>query len=1201
MPQFLYQRPGVTTSVVYEDPGLLLAANEDVPILIGEGQETRKFNNVEIHRGSSNVADERRVGEDLSHLVDGTTRTFKTTYGPLVDGSGKGRMATNPADVEASTLDEYGNRVPLRVTYVDGAAREFMLETILPKKAVLQVNYFFKRTDTQVLNEDLTAQVPTFATWTGAGLVLTLSIPGSGGNQVGLALTLAASGAGIGDDRAVSGIGSNTLSIELRKVDNSIRTTADLVNLLSVGIPTSNGLLQVVSTPTPAIPAVAVASAKFTGGNGPSTNQTFKLAHAPIVDGSGGGVVTNLPSAVTATVNGNPVAVLAVDGLHGLVTLAQPVLVGQLPRASYYTNNYQDTFDVLPAENVETIVRAGFAPGREDFVSGIDYVLDQGNIHWGNTAIAKVGKATPGFQPFDGTSVTTTLADEKVYLRPCSGACNGLNTVFTLEDAPTDGAQIGRVTDSPAMLSLYVGRTPIEALEAGAKRVVSVVGNTKTVTLYEPPATGMNVYSISWRNTLSDHAFTLEVVDPGVTGQGTYRMRDELDRSIPGITPGNHVVTDAGFAQTGILWPHAMSDLRGVAGKTPAETVTLTFQDDGLGTQTQPPSQAVCDTAQAGLRFRATLTGVGPNSANVASPTAGKPSVSFVNGTACADNAAVTITGETIEVNIARDTNLSSGAAIRTLEEIVATFVATPITTTLCGRVVCELNPNTTVGTTPCVISAAKGFSGGADAVVTPYATRFLVSSSRTLAEANADGLGRTGGATTGVAGVGAIGYLGQTYLDTVTGFKCTIVDPAKALDYGYTTIPASYRFRPGDKLVFTVVPSATFTTSVIPSVALYGLRTKVTSTYGMKAGDTLVVNTYNQAGNEPKIGEFYYVDLLLGKSDSDYGVKLYTSLGEIITNYGEALPENRASLGAKLFFQNGGNLLGVMQVKREKGMATASDQAYMDAITALGNNLPGSSRKAAAITTMSTSSVVAQFLAKHLSIQAAPRNKGEARGFAGGPIHGAQEYFRALGRGLASERMCLVYPGGAILSVDINNVATEFAVDGSFVAAALMGLRYNPTNDAATSLTEQKLVGFSRLIKATPDPILDMLSGDGVCCIIEENKALIVRHYVSTSTDGVLRSEPTSVDAIDEARKAIRRDLKQFVAKKGVQGNLANTTIVLTARLKALVDAEILSAYGNISVTRDTANPMKVKVGASLRPMFSDLWFDVTFNVTIK
>ena len=121
------------------------------------------------------------------------------------------------------------------------------------------------------------------------------------------------------------------------------------------------------------------------------------------------------------------------------------------------------------------------------------------------------------------------------------------------------------------------------------------------------------------------------------------------------------------------------------------------------------------------------------------------------------------------------------------------------------------------------------------------------------MANSKADGFGITGGVN------GTIGYVGQTYIDGNPGLQFTIVDPAKAADYGWSILPTQYHFAPGDKLVFNIgTGAASFVTSSKPMNAIPGLRTQVTTTFGMNTGDNLVLTTFNKVGNEPAIGDYY-------------------------------------------------------------------------------------------------------------------------------------------------------------------------------------------------------------------------------------------------------------------------------------------------------------------------------------------------------
>ena len=1276
-----YTKPGVYTRETVEDPGIILFGDLRIPVFVGEGQETRSYKNIELHRGSSAVADDLVVKENISDQVTGLIREFVLGYGPVVKGDGTGTTTNTPTDITV-----LADGVPATVTSLNGATKTFQLHDIYALGTNLEVTYYFKRQDTLVENEDLAPQVPLFATWSAdANLALTLTTPGELGNAVSLALTSVAPAS---DALAVSGAGSNTIAIELLKSERTlstlgstawalsgstvtrttgswltdgclvgdavkfntalnitpagthalitnidvtgkimtvdatlvnetvatpaaddvyvyeVRTYGDINNILEVGIPTPSGYITLQTagslTAMATESVLAVASNLFRDGAGPNTNVSFKLSNVPVVDGTNGGVVTTNPEFVTVKINNVKTTVKAIDGLTGLVTLATPVLGGQTLTATYYTNTYQDTYDLLPAANVATLDLVGFGPDREDFINTVDYVLETpvgktARIQWGASSNTATGVWTAGYTPFDAAIITTTLVDERMYLQPVQGVVDGKNAIFTLLDVPTDGSGLSRPTNNPALVHVYVGLDPVSALAAGEVRVIQCFGESKTIKLYTPPAAGKLIFASYYRNTLNDHTYTLEVVNPGIVGQGTYKVTNELGDVLPVAKNGNAVVSEANFVTAGgIVWPASFSDLSTVPGKSPDETVTVTFMsgDDDF-VVSQATQGTLTSAVNAGLRFRSTTTGSAAGQSAV--------SIQFVGTTQKADNEAVDFVADAISIYITK-----SGGGTRSLADVIALFSApNPIPTrTATGVIICEPVSGSTVLTGNAVAGIAENFVNGVNAVTTPRSVHFNVTSSRTAGDALADGLGRTGGATTGATG--AIGYLGQTFADATTGVKFTIVDPnipVEALGvYGLTSLPSpSYHYRPGDTLTFTVSKALARVTSAVPTIDLAGLRTKVGTTYGMHIGDTAVVTSYNKAGSEPLVGDFYYISYTTYKTDDDFALKIYTNASDAYAQYGDPNPTNKLSLAARLFSQNGGEVFGCVQVRKDTGMEVAADASFNAAISALAAPLPGSDRKADMIVPLTTSPYVIQHLNRHLITQGSQRMSGEAIGIYGHDFYATPETMRGLARSLKAERLIGIAVPGAILEIDTNGKTAEFAVGGEFLAAAMTGLTLNPANDVATTLTKQSLVGFSRLIKRYDDPTMDLMAADGLTCLVERSGSFLIRHWVTTDNTSPLKREPTSRLIIDYVRKIVRRNLDQFIGRKLLQSAINSVTVVTTSTLKALTEQEIIEGFKNLQITRDEYDPTVLHVKFFVKPIFSLLWIDVSLTVTTK
>jgi hypothetical protein len=1199
-----YAPPGVYTNVVIANAGQPLFTNARIPVIIGEGQEYFQQNNVELFRGSSNVAQPQVVNENISNQITGITNEAHTTYFPVVvggnvTGPGSSAVTNNPAYLQVTD-----NGIPLTVISLDGTTGDFSTQELMTPGDNVEISYYFLRTDTFVPSEDVSDQVPSFAAGdvydtNGNYLPVSVSLPGVTGNSISISImddTLSSPpGTGVLDTQAISGAGTDSIALDIAKVGGGKRTLQDFYLLIQASIPTFDAGHLTAGQPVyagspPVLSPLYPAYYVLEGGLGPNTNTLFQVSKVPIVDGSGGGVVTTDPNDVTVIVNGSKVNVASVNGLMGQITVSSPVTFPSTVKISYYTNTYQNTYDIIPAQDVSSIVEVGLGPNRADFVQDTDYSLgtdSNGNsvINWGASTTTTVGvSGTGSTSPFGPLDINTFLLDEMVYLRLCSGDSSGSNLVFTLPDTPVDGTGYGIVTDDPTKIQVYVGFNPVEALESyepgTSERVIALTGATGQFTLYNAPMFGANVYATYWRNTLNDHSYTATVVTPGISGQGTYTMQDEVGRVLPVVSfdaTDSHVTQSGEFADTGIVWPQKHSDLYDAPGQVD-ETVTLTFVNDGYSHDLNPGAQAYLQTQ--GLLFFCTMPGAGGDAITIA-----------INNTGTYGPPVVTINA--IVFNGVTTTNQ------------IATLAGGGIHTTF-GTVLVEIITPGSVTT-----AAALHLAGGVDpANPEPYSLRYQVTSNNPH---GSGGLNVLDPATHEVTGSGGVfGYLDQTYVDGTTDLKFTIVSPQDALSYGYQNLPDPiYDFEPGDTLVFQVsseTPRYTGTTYFPDSLAQYnnyvaiaGLGTQVITTFGASAGDTAIIQTFNKSGNQPAIGEFYYITFQTAKQPSDMAITLYTTATAAYAAYGQPNTINRVSLGVQFLTQNGAQQFGVIQVPKQAGLNTASDASFKAAIQTLTVNLPGLNQKANVVVPLSVSTAVHQFLSRQLITQANVRNKGEAIGFVGYATNTTPVQMQNNAQSLANARMIAMGApaAGVLITNSLNGQQVEYAVDGSFIAAAMAGLNTNPANDVATTLTNQDLVGFSRLLVTYDDTTMNQMAANGLTCLTNNNGALNIRHYKSTDPSNPITSEPTCTTVTDYVCQQFRGDLKQFIGRKLVTGLTTDIQIVCNSRLTSLANNEIISGYTTPVVIPDPSDPTTVNVTVTFKPMFSLLYISVTFTVT--
>ena len=151
--------PGVYTRTLNEPPKATAAGDIRVPAIIGTASDTFPVSNYEMFRGSSSMADNPIVKEDVSSQFTGTERNFTVTYFPIVTGAGTGTATTNPKDVTV-----YIDSNPVPVASVNGVTGEIYLVNIVPMGSLVEASYYFKNTDTLHTAENLSNQADSIRT-----------------------------------------------------------------------------------------------------------------------------------------------------------------------------------------------------------------------------------------------------------------------------------------------------------------------------------------------------------------------------------------------------------------------------------------------------------------------------------------------------------------------------------------------------------------------------------------------------------------------------------------------------------------------------------------------------------------------------------------------------------------------------------------------------------------------------------------------------------------------------------------------------------------------------------------------------------------------------------------------------------------------------------------------------------------------------
>ncbi len=472
--------PGVIVKTVNDAAGASAAGDIRFPAFVGTSAEEVRVSAFEMVRGSSAISDNIVLEELVTGVAltgsdsgwvggaPGATNKFRVVHFPIVTGDGGGKVATLPG---SAIVQVNGQNVA--VNSVNGLTGEVTLFSLPKADDEVRVNYYFKRRDTYIQNEDLSVQA-------------------NGSNKIFK----------VDSHRIVKGDNSGNSA-----------TDVDIGNSVSILYDPTQG-----SNPGDEI-VITVPS--------------FKV----LVDG--------------VEIVGN---VTHLDGSNALFTLASAPGAGIKVTVTYFTNKWQDTFDILPAALVNRLVKVGLSQDTADYSIGTDCVLGTPNkIHWGTSYQENTGVFTAGSTPFV-TNVIASMTDTKVYGRvaaPASYPVDGLgnpivdadgnivnltgNKIFNLSSIPMTGGGTSVPTEDPADIIAYIGIDWTTAFAAGPKVVTKIRDNV--ITLAQSPSQSLleKVYVTYFENLIVDDVWTFTDNVPGALGVGKYSVTSQLHGNALGI------------------------------------------------------------------------------------------------------------------------------------------------------------------------------------------------------------------------------------------------------------------------------------------------------------------------------------------------------------------------------------------------------------------------------------------------------------------------------------------------------------------------------------------------------------------------------------------------------------------------------------------------------------------------------------------
>jgi hypothetical protein len=395
-----------------------------------------------------------------------------------------------------------------------------------------------------------------------------------------------------------------------------------------------------------------------------------------------------------------------------------------------------------------------------------------------------------------------------------------------------------------------------------------------------------------------------------------------------------------------------------------------------------------------------------------------------------------------------------------------------------------------------------------------------------------------------------------------------------------------------------TTAPGAvTIKTSAVNNTSLLIGNGTSDSILGFTAG------SFVQSPREPLAGVSYTVSYQYTKAASDYTPVFYFDMNDVITAYGaigstDSLQPNTLGniltipVAANLVFQQGASVICVIQCNPADGaFITQCRNGLTKLLGVEGINI---------VVPLSTDPMLFADVENHVNLASSITERKERTailGMAGSPSVASVV---SQAQALVDKRVVLAYPTAPTAILGTNPSAST--LDGSFLAAALGGIRTSVQFDVADPLTKKEVVGFQTIPNNNLRAENNQLASNGVCVITTSSS--IPRVYFGTTTDPsrVDTREYSVVEIIDYTAVSVRQLLEAiFVGQKILGGTPSQVRSTISAILTNLVNIQIITAFQNITAVVDSVDPTQIDVSFQISPVFPLNYILITFSLNTQ
>ncbi len=344
----------------------------------------------------------------------------------------------------------------------------------------------------------------------------------------------------------------------------------------------------------------------------------------------------------------------------------------------------------------------------------------------------------------------------------------------------------------------------------------------------------------------------------------------------------------------------------------------------------------------------------------------------------------------------------------------------------------------------------------------------------------------------------------------------------------------------------------------------------------------------------EPGAGVTYTFSYGTPKVAADYAPMLYTDLDDIIAAYGPVSTSNTLSLGGEIVFENSNNTGGVLAV--QVNPADGSDLAgFQNALSKMAT-VDGIS----IIVPLTTDAMLYPSVKSHIVNSSAPLEKKERTAILGlnpasTTISSAIAQAQGLAAGGNGRRLMLVYPPS------VNRVigSSEVALDGSFLAAGIAGLRINGNFDVAEPMLRKQITGFTSAATNLLRTDKLRLRNGGVTVVELQDSIVRITEDTTVDRSTVDNQEFPVTEIVDFVARTVRRLLDSiFIGVKILPDTASIVSATVSVLLNNFVALNIITAFNNVKASVNPLDPRQLDVSFEIQPVRGLRFIKVTFSI---